>query len=323
MYETVLVADRGFLAARVLRSCQRLGIKSLTLVQPGDESAPHAQAADEAVPFAPVDTDELPAALIEAARVSGAQAIHPGGTLPRRSAELAEAIRSAGIDWLGPDDVTDTGRLTDGDVGVTLTDGDVGVTLVDGRVVDGWRWLARDSGRPSMAESVTPDPALVALAERAAAGRGPVVSVAASAGLLVAVRPALAGVDRLVEARTGIDLVAHQLRTGSGDDYEPVAEPVGHALSLALFAATDHRQGVVTGWRPPQVEGVVIDSWLAEGREAASWPADPLLTLTATGTDRTTAWARLREAADQLRLDTPDVDLSVVRAILRDDSVCG
>lgn len=313
MYETVLVADRGFLAVRVLRSCQRLGIKSLTLVQPGDESAPHAHAADESVPFAPVDADELPAALIEAAQVGGAQAIHPGGSVPRQSATLAAAIRSAGIEWLGPDEFP-TGLLRDGDVGVTL---------VDGRVVDGWQWLGRDSGRPSMAESVTPDAALVALAERAAGAGGPVVSMAASAGVLVAVRPALAGVDRLVEARTGADLVAHQLRRGSGDDTESITETRGHALSMALFAAPDHPSGVVTGWQPPHVEGVVIDTWLADGREATVWPADPLVTLTATGTDRMAAWHRLRDAVDQLGLDTPDVNLSAARALLRDGSVVG
>ena len=317
MYETVLVADRGFLAVRVLRSCQRLGVKALTLVQPGDESAPHAQAADEPVPFAPVDPEELAPALIEAAQVSGAQAIHPGGSIPRWSAALAEAIRTAGIDWLGPDELPAAARLTDGDVGVTL---------VDGRVVDGWRWRARDSGRPSVAESVTPDAALVATAEQAAAGaRWPVVSMSAGtqSGALLAVRPALAGVDRLVEARTGIDLVAHQLRTGCGDAPEPASEPRGYALAVALFARPGQPAGAVAGWQPPQVEDVVVDTWLAQGREASSWPGDPLVALTAAGSDRGQALDRLRKAVDQLRLDTPDTGLSAVRALLRDASMVG
>lgn len=313
MYETVLVADRGFLAVRVIRSCQRLGVKAVTLVLPGDEAAPHAHAADEAVPFAAVGSGDLAAALVEAAQVTGAQAIHPGGSLPVQAAELAASIRAAGLDWLGPDAQPDARRLSDGDVGVTL---------VDGLVVDGWRWLARAPGQPAMAESVAPDAGLVELAEAAGDPRWPVASVSANAALdrVVAVRPALAGVDRLVEVRTGLDLVARQL--GAQRDL-PIGSPTGYAVSLGLFARSDEPPGVVRGWQAPPVDKVVVDTMLADGRELAAWPRDPVAVLTASGADRAEALDRLRTAVDGLRVRIPEVALSSVRALVRDDSVVG
>lgn len=311
MYETVLVADRGFLAVRVVRSCQRLGIKAVALVRPGDEAAPHVHAADEAVPFAAVESAELAPALIEAAQVTGAQAIHPGGSLPVNAAELAGAIRHAGLDWIGPDVRPDSGRLSDGDVGVTL---------VDGRVVDGWRWLARGAAGPVMAESAAPDRALVELAQGAVDARWPVASVSATAGLdrVVAVRPALAGVDRLVEARTGVDLVARQL----GAD-QPIGAPAGYAVSLAIFAPPNEAAGLVRGWQATEVEGVVLDTVLADGRELTSWPRDPLAVLTAAGMDRAEALDRLRTAVGGLAIEAPDLHLAAARALLQDGSVVG
>lgn len=326
MYETVLIADRGFLAVRVIHSCQQAGIKAVVLVRPGDETAPYVHAADEAVPFAaprPVEAGsadggwaDLGAALVEAAQVSGAQAVHPGGSLPVRVHDLADIVRAAGLAWLGP--------VTDAALG-RLSDGEVGVTLVAGRVADGWRWLVRGSERPSMAVSWTPPPGLVALAESVVDGRWQVASLAARGGpasdatepwppeRIVALRPALAGVDRLVEARTGVDLVARQLGV---DDGLPVPAATGYAVSLALFARPGEPAGAVSGWSPPEVDAVVVDTVLDEGREFASWSGDPLATLTARGADAEQAWAALRAAVDGLELQTPDVGLAAVRAMV-------
>lgn len=101
VFETVLVADRGLLAVRVIRSCQRLGIKAVTLVAEGDENALHARLADEAIGLGtsagPLSADSV----IEAARVSGAQAVHPGGGAGAVDATLAEAVRAADLALIG------------------------------------------------------------------------------------------------------------------------------------------------------------------------------------------------------------------------------
>lgn len=311
IYETVLVTDRGFLAGRVIRGCQRQGARVVALVGPGDEAAPHAQAADETVPFAAVESDALAAAWLEAAEVAGAQAIHPGAGLPVQAGELAAAIRAAGLDWLGPDQEPAAGRLSDGAQGATL---------VAGAVVDGWRWLVHRRGRPAMAESVGLGGSAVGLVEGAVDAAWPVASVALSAdgSRVIAVRRALAGVDRLVEARTGIDLVARQLGV-----VEPVTAPRGHAMSVAVFAADAEPAGTVRGWQHTTVDGVLLDTALADGRHYDSWPGDPLILLTAAGSVRSEALRRLTAALDGLDVRTPALDLAGVRALLRHPAVVG
>lgn len=102
VFETVLVADRGLLAVRVIRSCQRLGIKAVTCVVDGDEHALHARLADEAIWLATAADARSAQAVLEAARVSGAEAIHPGGGDRAVDVALARAVSAAGLAWVGP-----------------------------------------------------------------------------------------------------------------------------------------------------------------------------------------------------------------------------
>ena len=102
LFETVLVADRGLLAVRVIRCCQLLGIKVVTGATEGDENALHARLADEVVPLGQAVEPQSPAGLLEAARVTGAQAIHPGGGAWATDAVLADAVLAAGLAWVGP-----------------------------------------------------------------------------------------------------------------------------------------------------------------------------------------------------------------------------
>jgi len=105
VFETVLVADRGLLAVRVIRSCQRLGIKAVSCVAEGDEHALHALVADEVIALGPaadqLSRNDLIQAFIEAALVSGATAIHPGGARDLGVAGFAQAVLAAGLIWAG------------------------------------------------------------------------------------------------------------------------------------------------------------------------------------------------------------------------------
>ncbi|MDP0501459.1 MAG: urea carboxylase [Verrucomicrobiota bacterium JB022] len=105
MFNKVLIANRGEIACRIIRTLRQLGVRSVAIYSDADAYAAHVSLADEAVRVGPAPVAESylnVVAILEAARQTGAQAIHPGYGLLSENAAFAEACEAAGVAFIGP-----------------------------------------------------------------------------------------------------------------------------------------------------------------------------------------------------------------------------
>ena len=136
MLESVLIANRGEIACRVIKTARRLGIRTIAVYSDADADALHVRSADEAVHIGPSPVREsylVGERIIAAAKATGAQAIHPGYGFLSENAEFAAAVQAAGLIWVGPNPASitamglkDAAKKLMQDAGVPTTPGYLG-----------------------------------------------------------------------------------------------------------------------------------------------------------------------------------------------------
>jgi propionyl-CoA carboxylase alpha chain len=156
MFKKILIANRGEIACRVIRTAKRMGIKTVAVYSDADARAPHVRMADESVRLGPAPAAEsyLKAELIiDACKATGAEAVHPGyGFLSERES-FAKALKKAGITFIGPPpgaiaamgDKIESKKLAR-DAGVNVVPGYLGDIATTDEAVK----IAKDIGYPVM-----------------------------------------------------------------------------------------------------------------------------------------------------------------------------
>ena len=105
MITSLLIANRGEIACRIIRTARQMGIRTIAVYSDADAKALHVRSADEAVHIGPSPAREsylVGATIIAAAKATGAEAIHPGYGFLSENADFAQAVIDAGLVWVGP-----------------------------------------------------------------------------------------------------------------------------------------------------------------------------------------------------------------------------
>lgn len=105
LFDKILIANRGEIACRVIATCRRLGIKTVAVYSEPDAQALHVELADEAVcigPAASTDSYLRMDRILEAVKLTGAQAVHPGYGFLSENAEFSDLLEKAGVEFIGP-----------------------------------------------------------------------------------------------------------------------------------------------------------------------------------------------------------------------------
>ncbi len=136
MIQSLLIANRGEIACRIIRTVREMGIRTVAVYSDADAKALHVREADEAVHIGPSPAREsylIGEKIIAAAKATGAEAIHPGYGFLSENAEFAQAVADAGLVWVGPKPssitamgLKDAAKKLMADAGVPVTPGYMG-----------------------------------------------------------------------------------------------------------------------------------------------------------------------------------------------------
>ena len=222
MLDKIVIANRGEIALRILRACRELGIKTVAVHSTADSQAMHVRLADESVCIGPpkaADSYLNPLAILAAAEITGADAIHPGYGFLSENADFAQMVEEHGFAFIGPspehirlmgDKIV--AKATARDLGIPTVPGSDGPVLTEAEAVE----LAHEIGFPVLIKAV-------------AGGGGRGMTVVRSA-------------DELGDA---VRMARNEARAAFGDDRVYVERFLDHPRHIEVQVIGDGRGRVV------------------------------------------------------------------------------
>jgi 3-methylcrotonyl-CoA carboxylase alpha subunit len=263
-FRTLLIANRGEIACRVIRTAKAMGLRTVAVYSEADRDAMHVAMADEAVLLGPArarDSYLNIARVIEAARQSGAEAVHPGYGFLSESAEFAQACFEAGLIFVGPtaDMITAMGSKS----GSKRLMEKAGVPLVPG-----YHGEAQDDATLAKAADKIGFPVLV---KASAGGGGRGMRIVRSVGELAA---ALVSAKREAKAAFGDDrmLIERFVENPRHIEVQIIGDSHGNLLSLFERECTLQRrhQKVIEEAPSPTLDHTQRNAVCAAARKAAA-----------------------------------------------------
>src|SRR5271156_1394557 len=263
-FRTLLIANRGEIAVRVIRTARAMGLRTVAVYSEADRNAMHVAEADEAVLLGPArarDSYLNIERVIEAARKSGAQAIHPGYGFLSENAEFAKACLDAGLIFVGP--TAEMMQAMGSKSGSKLLMEKAGVPLVRG-----YHGEAQDEATLAKAAEKTGYPVLV---KASAGGGGRGMRIVRSAGELAA---AITSAKREAKAAFGDDrmLIEKFVDNPRHIEVQIIGDSHGNLLSLFERECTLQRrhQKVVEEAPSPTLDAKQREAVCAAARKAAA-----------------------------------------------------
>jgi 3-methylcrotonyl-CoA carboxylase alpha subunit len=263
-FHTLLIANRGEIACRVIRTAKTMGLRTVAVYSEADRDAMHVADADEAVLLGPArarDSYLNIERVIAAARQSGAEAVHPGYGFLSESAEFAQACFEAGLIFVGP--TADMIRAMGSKSGSKMLMEKAGVPLVPG-----YHGEAQDDATLAKAADQIGFPVLV---KASAGGGGRGMRIVRSAGELAA---ALVSAKREAKAAFGDDrmLIEKYVDNPRHIEVQVIGDSHGNLLSLFERECTLQRrhQKVIEEAPSPTLDDTQREAVCAAARKAAA-----------------------------------------------------
>jgi 3-methylcrotonyl-CoA carboxylase alpha subunit len=263
-FRTLLIANRGEIACRVIRTAKVMGLRTVAVYSEADREAMHVAMADEAVLLGPArarDSYLNIARMIEAARQSGAEAVHPGYGFLSESAEFAQACFEAGLIFVGP--TADMIRAMGSKSGSKMLMDKAGVPLVPG-----YHGEAQDDATLTKAADQIGFPVLV---KASAGGGGRGMRIVRSVGELAG---ALVSAKREAKAAFGDDrmLIEKFVENPRHIEVQVIGDSHGNLLSLFERECTLQRrhQKVIEEAPSPTLSDAQREAVCAAARKAAA-----------------------------------------------------